>query len=284
MDFPLKKSLINGKDELAITSQCILLGLSRSSIYYKSVPEYSEKDFKILKEIDKIYTDNPFYGHRRIYLDLLDLGYKIGRDRVLCYMQNLGLTPIYPKPKTSLRDKGHKVYPYLLKEIEVLKPNQVWCSDITYISVVGGFCYMVAIMDLYSRKILSYRISNTMDKSFCIEALEEALIKYGRPEIFNTDQGCQFTSKEFTEILIKNGIQISMDSKGRALDNIFIERFWRTIKYENIYIYNYRTLKETKVGINRYVTFYNTKRKHYSLNKQTPYHYYYCNLGEREAA
>jgi len=249
LGFPLRRSLINSKEGVSIKSQCLVLGLCRSSVYYKSVPEHKKAGFKILKEIDKIYTDNPFYGHRRIYLEMLDLGYKIGRDRVLCYMQKLGLRPIYPKPKTSFWNKEHEVYPYLLNDLEISNTNQVWCSDITYIPVIGGFCYMAAIMDLYSRKILSYRISNTMDKNFCIEALEEALIKYGKPDIFNTDQGNQFTSKEFTKLLVNNDIKISMDSKGRSLDNIFIERFWRTIKYENIYIYNYRTIKEAKAVI-----------------------------------
>jgi len=262
--------MINKNDNLSIVKQCEMLDISRSTAYYEPVPEYSTEDYKIMEKIDKIFTERPFYGYRRIYHELREGGYNIGRDRVLKLMKKMGIKPIYPKPRTTIFKRENRVYPYLLSELEIKKPNQVWSSDITYIPLKHGFCYMVAIIDYYSRKILSYRISNTMDVNFCLEVLEEALRTHGTPEIFNTDQGSQFTSHVFTKILLDKGILISMDSKGRALDNIFIERFWRSLKYEDIYIKKYETMKEVKKGIKKYIEFYNFKRMHSSLGYKTP--------------
>ncbi len=274
MGLGFKKKMINREDELSIVEQCELLGLARSSVYYASKSEYTNEDYGIMKEIDRIYTDYPFYGHRRIYHEVLDKGYNIGRDRVLKYMEVMGISPIYPRPKTTIKNKENTIYPYLLKEVRVTRPNQVWSIDITYIPLRQGFCYMVAIIDWYSRSILSYKLSNTLDVQFCIEALSDALDMYGCPEIFNSDQGSQFTSHAFTKILLDREIQISMDSKGRATDNIFIERFWRTLKYEDIYIKNYDSMKEVKLGVKNYMLFYNFKRKHSSLDYKTPWQIY----------
>jgi len=262
--------MINKNDTISIVQQCKLVSIIRSGIYYEPAPKFSKEDLLIMHEIDKIYLEYPFLGHRRIYDELIAKKFIIGRDRVLNYMKILGIKPIYPKPKTTINNKEHKIYPYLLKELNICRTNQVWATDITYIPLHHGFCYLVAIIDWYSRKILSWRLSNTMGASFCIEALKEALDKYGKPEIFNTDQGSQFTCKDFTSILLENNIKISMDSKGRALDNIIIERFWRSLKYENIYIYNYETISEVKKGIKNYIAFYNNKRRHSALNKKTP--------------
>ena len=262
--------MIDKNGTMPIIQQCELLDMARSNVYYSPVESYSKSDYKIMEEIDQIYTDCPFYGHRRIYHELLNRGYQIGRDRVLNFMKIQGIEAIYPKPKTSIRNREHNVYPYLLNDISITKPNQVWSSDITYIPLKQGFCYMVAIIDLYSRKILSYRISNTMDVHFCLAALDEALRLYGKPDIFNTDQGSQFTSHSFTQLLLKNGISISMDSKGRALDNIFIERFWRSLKYENIYLNKYESMKEVQSGVKHYIWFYNHKRLHSSIGYRAP--------------
>ena len=265
-----KRAMIREDKKISIVQQCKMLSLSRSGHYYKAVPEYTNRELEIMLEMDKIFMERPFFGHRSMHDELLLKGYKIGRDRVLKYMKVMGLEPIYPKPKTTIKAKGHKIYPYLLDNLEIEYPNQVWAADITYIPVRQGFCYLVAIIDWYSRKILSWRISNSMGASFCIEALQEALENHGKPEIFNTDQGSQFTSNQFTSILLEKKIEISMDSKGRALDNIIIERFWRTIKYENIYIYNYDTIFKVKQGVNKYIQFYNYERRHTALGKQTP--------------
>lgn len=273
MDF--KKSIVQKDEKISVVQQCEMLGLSRSVLYCETKPMFTENDFRIMNEMQEIAINLPFYGHRNIWKELLGKDYKIGRDRVRKFMQLLGIKPIYPKPKTTIVNKEHQVYPYLLKELEIRKANQVWATDITYLPTENGFCYMVAIIDWYSRAILSYRISNTMDKSFCIEALSEALEKHGVPEIFNSDQGCQFTSREFTKILEDNNVRISMDSKGRAIDNIIIERFWRSLKYEDIKIRDYRNMKEIKEGVKKYIEFYNTKRRHSSLGYITPFQEYF---------
>lgn len=266
-----KRKMISKKDIVPIAQQCDIAGISRSGIYYKPSPEYSKEELQIILEIDRIYIKYPFFGHRRIHEELIDQKYKIGKERVLKYMRIMGIKPIYPKPKTTIHSKEHKmIYPYLLDEIKINRANKVWSADITYIPIRHGFCYLVAIIDWYSRKILSWRLSNSMGRSFCLEALQDAFDRHGSPEIFNTDQGSQFTSNEFTSRLQDKNIKISMDSKGRALDDIIIERFWRSLKYEDIYIYNYSSIKTAKDGINKYIAFYNNKRKHSSLKKNTP--------------
>jgi putative transposase len=240
---------------------------------------YSPEETLLFNEIDRIYTDMPYYGHRKIWKELLKRGILIGRDRTLNYMHIMGLEPFYPRQHTSIPDKQHKKYPYLLKNMLICRPNQVWAADITYIRLAKGFCYLIAIIDWYSRYILSYRISTTLDVSFCIEALQEALAKYPAPEIFNTDQGSQFTSVDFTDILLSSGIQVSMDSKGRAKDNIIIERFFRSLKYEDIYLKEYRSIAELKIGVAQYMFKYNHVRLHESLDYRLPAEAY---LGKKE--
>ncbi len=256
-----------------------MLDLCKSSLYYRARAQYSSEDIKILNRMDEIYTEQPFTGYKKIHQQLLREGFLIGRDRVLKYMHILGLETIYPKKKKGLSnpDKEHIIYPYLLKDIEITMPNKVWAIDITYIRMKGGFIYLVAIIDWFSKYLLSYRLSNSLEVSFCKKAFEDALEKYPRAEILNSDQGSQFTSSIFTKILLENNIKISMNSKGRAIDNIAIERFFRTLKYENVYINEYETVKEVKQGIKKYIQFYNVKRLHQSLEYNTPYEIY-CNL------
>ena len=275
------KSQIIDKNEknLSVREQCDFLELSRSSLYYKPVPEFSKEELNILNIMDEIFTETPFYGHRRMWKTLNNLGYSIGRDKVNRFMKVLGLEVFYPKPKTTISNKEHKMYPYLLKECLIDSPNTVWSTDITYIRMVRGFCYLVAVIDWYSRFVLSYRISNTLDVDFCIECLEEALHKHSKPIIFNSDQGSQFTSNAFTNILESHFIKISMDSVGRAIDNVIIERFWRSIKYENIYLSNYESIQEVKIGVKDYIHFYNYKRLHQSLKYITPSEFYFTKKG-----
>ena len=222
-----------------------------------------------MHRIDEINTNYPFYGNRKITATLKNEGYEIGRERVRGYMQRMGITAIYPKPSLSKANKEHKIYPYLLRGLDISFPNYVWSTDITYVKLSKGFLYLIAVIDWYSRYVLSWRLSNSMDRSFCIEALEEALGK-ANPKIFNTDQGSQFTSNEFTSILKAKKIRISMDGKGRALDNVFVERLWRTVKYEDIYIKGYQSGIEANEGLKEYFDFYNHKRIHQALNYKTP--------------
>ena len=262
--------LIDPDDEgLSIRKQCDLLSLNRSNLYYEKV-EVSEEILRLMHRIDEIHTEYPFFGSRKIAKMLsIEDSIEIGRGKVRGLMEKMGLEAIYPKKNLSKRRQEHKVYPYLLRDIEISYPNQVWSSDITYIRLEGGFAYLVAIIDWYSRYVLSWRLSNSLDTAFCIDALEDSFT-YGCPEIFNTDQGCQFTSVDFTQCLLDRDIRISMDGKGRALDNIFIERLWRSLKYEDIYLKNYCTIIEAERGIERYFNFYNWKRPHQSLSYQTP--------------
>lgn len=259
---------------MSITRQCDLLQLSRGSVYYEPVPAYSTEELAILNVIDEIYTATPFYGHRKVWQELARRGFGIGRDRTLRFMRELGLTVFYPKPRTSVPDRMHTVYPYLLKGLNIDRPNQVWAADITYIRMKQGFCFLVAIIDWYSRAILSHRISNSMDVGFCVDALNEALEKYPAPDIFNSDQGSQFTSDEFTKTLLGKGIKISMDSVGRATDNIIIERFWRSLKYEDVYLSDYQSIQEVKSGIKVYMEFYNLRRLHATLDYRVPFQVY----------
>jgi len=279
LDSNTKKSLVNkATKELSVKAQCMILSLARSAFYYQPVELFNSDNLNIMKVMDRIYTEYPFYGHRRICDELKDAhNIKVGRDRVLKYMHIMGIEAFYPRKKinTTTPNKEHKVYPYLLRNLNIERCNQVWAADITYIPLNGKFCYLMAIIDWHSRCILSYRISNSLDTTFCLEALKEAFKRYGKPEIFNTDQGCQFTSHAFTQELLDAGIAISMDSVGRAIDNVIIERFFRTIKYEDIYLNHYQSIKDLKKGVEKYMRFYNVQRKHSSLNKKTPYVVYH---------
>jgi putative transposase len=261
--------MIDKKDSLPVTRQCEILELSRSGIYYNPVP-ISAMDMEIMRQVDKIHLLYPFYGSRKIRNELCTKGYNIGRDRVRRLMRRMGIEALYAKPKLSLSHPGHVKYPYLLRGLEITKANHVWATDITYIPMSGGFCYLVAIMDWASRKVLAWRLSNTLDSAFCVDALEEAIAKFGCPEIFNTDQGSQFTSEVFTNTLRANNIAISMDGKGRWMDNVFIERLWKSVKYEDIYLKAYTSMAEVRNGLAGYFKFYNEKRWHNSFDKKTP--------------
>jgi putative transposase len=269
-----KKKLIEpGHEKLSIRRQCEFLQLARSNLYYEAV-KVSEETLRIMHRIDEIFTVSPFYGSRKILEGLRREGVSIGRERVQSLMRQMGLIAIYPKPNLSRRHLEHKVYPYLLGNINIERPNQVWSADITYIRLRSGFLYLVAIMDWFSRYVLSWRLSNSLDVSFCLEALEEAL-EQGCPDIFNTDQGSQFTSNEFTGLLLSKGIKISMDGKGRAFDNIFTERLWRSVKYEEVYIKDYQAYRDAREGLGNYFSFYNNRRYHQSLGYKTPYEVHY---------
>lgn len=259
--------------ELSIVRQCILLGISRSGLYYETKGE-SEFTLTLMQEIDRAFTEWPSMGVRQMRDYLVLLGYGVGKKRVRRLMRLMGLEPIYQKPRTSTPHPEHQRYPYLLRDLAVTRPNQVWCSDITYIPMRKGFLYVVAIMDWHSRKVLSWRLSNTLNADFCIAALEEALAKYGKPDIFNTDQGSQFTSFAFTNVLRERGIRISMDGRGRWLDNVFIERLWRSLKYEHVYLHAYESGSEARAGIGKWIDFYNTRRPHSSLGGMPPDCYY----------
>ena len=251
--------------------QCELAGVSRATVYAQRVPrEVSELELTLLGLIDEQYTRRPFYGSRNMVSFLKTRGYWVNRKRVQRLMRILGLAGMAPGPNTSRPHPQHKVYPYLLRGVVVTRPNQVWSTDITYIRLAHGFVYLVAVIDWYSRKVLSWRISNTLDTAFCVDCLEEALQRYGNPEIFNTDQGCQFTSESFTGVLKAHDIAISMDGRGRALDNIFVERLWRSVKYEDVYLKGYSNTMELMIGLTEYFVFYNGERTHQSLCNLTP--------------
>jgi len=249
---------------MSIKKQCKLLGVPRSSYYHKPKGNVSLRDELLMQVIDRIYLEEPTYGSRRIRDELAKLGYKVGRKRVQRLMRVMGIEPIYPKPRLSTPGKGHKKYPYLLRNLEIEQSNQVWCTDITYIPMGDGHVYLTAVMDWSSRYVISWRLSNSMDEAFCVECLEEALQAEGTPEIFNTDQGSQFTGDAFTGVLNAHKIKISMDGKGRALDNVMIERLWRTVKYDDIYIRGYETMSELYQGLSAFFRKYNA-RKHQTL-------------------
>ena len=258
---------------LSVRRQCELLMLARSTLYY--VPtDVDRKEIALRKEIDRIYTKWPFYGSRRIVLELRKVAHDVNRKRVQRLMRVMGLQALVPGPHTSKPHPEHRIYPYLLRRLDIVRSNQVWATDITYIQLEHGWGYLVAIMDWYSRAVLAWRLSNTMTVDFCIEALEDALRHHGTPEIFNSDQGAQFTSPEFTGVLAAHGVAISMDGKGRATDNIFIERLWRSLKYEDVYLHDYPTLSEAQAGISRWFRFYNNRRPHQSLDNHTPIEVY----------
>ncbi len=266
--------MVDRKDPLPVTRQCALLDLPRSTFYHVPKP-VSEEELEQMALIDRCHLKHPFYGSRRIRDWLEDHGYRVNRKKVQRLMRTMDLVAQYPKRNLSLVNQAHKVYPYLLRGLVIDRPNQVWATDITYIPMARGFVYLVAIMDWYSRKVLSWRVSNTLDTSFCVDALEEAIEAYGAPEIFNTDQGSQFTSEEFTGVLKRHDIRISMDGKGRWVDNVFVERLWRSVKYEEVYLKAYDSMAAAKASLGRYFAFYNTERRHQSLDRRTPDSVYY---------
>ena len=274
--------MVDREHPMPLTRQCQLLSINRSTVYYQPKP-VSGDDLKLMRRIDEMHLERPFYGSRRIRDWLQDEGHDINRKRVQRLIRRMGISALYPKKSTSQPGKGHKVYPYLLKGLEINRPNQVWATDITYIPMAKGFVYLTVIMDWYSRKVLTWRLSNTMDTSFCIDALEAAIERYGAPEIFNTDQGAQFTSEAFTEVLKAHDIRISMDGKGRWVDNVFVERLWRSLKYEEVYLHAYGSMAEARKRLQKYFEFYNAERKHQSLG-QTPEQAYIENLMLPEAA
>lgn len=256
-------------DTLSITAQCRLLSISRSGWYYEASGE-NPLNLHLMRLIDEQYLETPYYGSRQMARHLRRQGYCVGRHRVRRLMRQIGIEAIYQRPRTSDPHPEHKTYPHLLRRLDINQANQVWCADITYIPVRRGFLYLVAVMDWYSRKVLSWRLSNTMDTAFCMEALEEALSRYGAPKIFNTDQGSQFTSLDFTGILKENGIKISMDGKGRWMDNVFIERLWRSLKYECVYLKAFDNGMQARREIGKWLAFYNADRPHSTFDGQTP--------------
>jgi putative transposase len=264
--------------KLSLRRQCELLRVSRSGLYYEPEPT-SQEELALMRRIDELHLKHPFYGSRLLTVSLRNEGRDVNRKRVQRLMRLMGIESMAPKPKTSEPHPEHAVYPYLLRGLTISRVDQVWATDITYIPLKAGFVYLVAIMDWYSRRVLSWRLSNTLDSSFCVDALEEALTKFGQPAIFNTDQGAQFTSDPFTKVLRDRGIALSMDGKGRCLDNVFVERLWRSLKYEEVYLHAYDSMAEARAGIGRYLTFYNDERPHQSLGYQTPAAFY---RGERD--
>ncbi|MGO7251403.1 IS3 family transposase [Rhizobium leguminosarum] len=264
-----RKEMIDREHKLSVARQAKLLGFSRGSVYYLPRP-VSDGDLALMRRIDELHLDYPFAGSRMLQGLLRGEGLETGRLHVATLMKKMGIEAIYRRPNTSKPAPGHKIYPYLLRKLAVTRPNQVWAMDLTYIPMARGFVYLCAVVDWFSRRVLSWRLSITMEAAFCIEAVEEALVRYGKPDIFNTDQGSQFTSMNFTAVLKKAEIAISMDGKGAWRDNVFVERLWRSIKYEEVYLHAYKTVSEARVGIGRYLTFYNSRRPHSSLDRQTP--------------
>lgn len=273
---------MNQAGPISLSRQCKLLCVTRSVVYARKKRQQEKArdcDGALLNLLDEEYTRHPFYGTRRMTQYLRGCGHKVNRKRVRRLMVRLGLSGMAPGPNTSKKHPKHKIYPYLLRGVEINRPNQVWSTDITYLRLPGGFVYLVAIIDWYSRKVLSWRLSNTMEASFCVDCLEEAIKHYGKPEIFNTDQGAQFTSASFTGVLLRNDIKISMDGRGRALDNIFVERLWRSVKYEEIYLKKHETMQDLLLGLTTYFIFYNSERRHQSLGYVTPNVVYQTGVG-----
>ena len=269
--------MIDQDHHLPITRQARLLGLSRSSVYYRPL-DISEAGLKLMAAIDLVHTQLPFYGIRRIRGELRDRGFVVGRGHVATLMRRMGITAIAPKRRLSKPAPGHRIYPYLLRGLNITEAGHVWSADITYLPMARGFCYLVAVMDRASRRVLSWRLSNTLDASFCIEALEEALERYDAPLVFNTDQGSQFTCEAFTGVLAGHGVRISMDGRGRWLDNVFIERLWRSVKHEEVYLKAYDNLTEARRELGAYFDFYNHRRRHQGLADRTPDEVYWSTL------
>lgn len=262
---------------LSVTRQCDLLGLPRASYYHRPKP-VAEENLRLMRLIDETYLAYPFFGSRQMTRWLKRQGEKVNRKRVRRLMRELGLEVIYQKPNLSRAQAGQRVYPYLLRDLAVTRPNQVWATDITYVPVVGGFAYLCAVIDWHSRCVLAWELSNTLDASFCVLAVQRALAAHGTPEIFNTDQGCQFTSAEFTQPLLARGVKLSMDGKGRCLDNVFVERLWRSVKYEEIYLKSYRSLVDAHAQLDTYFRFYNERRPHSVFDGATPGEIYRATL------
>jgi putative transposase len=266
---PSERLALVDREDLSVAAQCRLLKVARSTLYYHPAP-VDPADLALMRRMDELYLASPFYGSRRMVAVLRRDGWTVNRKRVRRLMRVMGLEAIYQKPNTSKGHPEHKVYPYLLRDLVIERPNQVWCADITYIPMAKGFVYLVAVMDWFSRRVLAWRLSITMDADFCVDALQDALARYGKPEIFNTDQGVQFTSGDFVAVLESRGIRISMDGKGRFLDNIFIERLWRSLKYEEVFIKAYGSVMEARRGIGGWLSFYNEERPHQALGYRTP--------------
>jgi putative transposase len=273
-----RQGWIDKGGEVPVVAQCQLAGVSRATVYAQPKPD-DGNDLLLSRLIDEEYTRHPFYGSRKMVIFLEGIGHSVNRKRVQRLMRILGLIGMAPGPNTSRPHPEHKVYPYLLRGVPIVRPNQVWSTDITYIRLARGFVYLVAIIDWYSRRVLSWRISNSMEAVFCVDCLEEALRAHGTPEIFNSDQGSQFTSAAFTDVLKREGVVISMDGRGRAFDNIFVERLWRSVKHEDVYLKGYATMCELMVGLTEYFAFYNGERPHQSLGQKTPDVVYRSGLG-----
>jgi putative transposase len=278
-----RKAMIDRSHALSLAQQVEELGISRSSLHYQPRP-VSAADLAIMRRMDELHLEFPFAGSRMLRDLLVTEGFMVGRLHVSTLMKRMGIEALYRKPNTSKPAPGHQVYPYLLRKLPITWPNQVWAMDITYIPMARGFVYLAAVVDWFSRRVLAWRVSITLEAAFCIEALEEALAHYGRPEIVNTDQGSQFTSHDFTSVLLKSEIAISMDGRGAWRDNVFVERLWRSVKYEEVYLKAYDSVAEARASIGRYLTFYNSRRPHSSLDRRTPDQAYFNPLPQLVAA
>jgi putative transposase len=275
--------MIDRDNDLPLTKQAALLNISRGIVYYVPEPT-SAADLALMRRIDELHLELPFAGSRMLRDLLVSDGSKVGRRHVTTLMRKMGIEAVYRRPRTTLPAPGHKIYPYLLRDLTIDRPNQVWATDITYIPMARGFVYLCAIMDWWSRRILSWRLSNSMEAEFCVETLEAALSVYSKPGIFNTDQGSQFSGAAFTGVLMRNDIAISMDGKGAWRDNVFVERFWRSVKYEEVYLRAYDDVPEARRSIGRYLEFYNARRPHTALDRRTPDQAYFDPLPHRMAA
>ena len=275
--------MIDRNHQLPISKQAKAVGISRGSIYYLPRP-VSDYDQELMKRIDHLHLDYPFAGSRMLRDLLKQEGHRVGRKHVATLMKRMGIEALYRKPRTTKPEAGHKIYPYLLRNMAVSRPNQVWAMDLTYIPMARGFVYLVAVVDWFTRRVLSWKVSITMDVHFCLEAVKDAMARYGTPEIMNTDQGSQFTSQAFTRLLKENDIRISMDGKGSWRDNVFVERLWRSVKYEDIYLRAYESATAVRAGLNRYFNFYNSRRPHSSLDGRTPDQVYFSMLSQTQAA
>ena len=275
--------MIDRTHDLPITKQAEVLNISRGSVYYLPRP-VSETDLGIMRRLDRLHLEYPFAGSRMLRGLLAAEGCKIGRRHVKTLMRRMGIEALYRHPRTTKQEPGHKIYPYLLRGIAITRPNQVWAMDITYIPMARGFVYLAAVLDWFSRRVLAWRLSITMESSFCVAALEDAMARYGKPDVFNTDQGSQFTAAAFTDVLAEKGITISMDGKGAWRDNVFVERLWRSVKYEEVYLRAYESVSDARSSIGRYLDFYNTRRPHQSLDGGTPDQAYFTKLPFRVAA